>query len=628
MAAGYVSQSNSKSLEFLEKGTSSLIESDGEDQSLFVEDLLFAILARFSEARQSLYESIRISKASGSGGDIHWSSPEKEWLFQCLILEIDDIPQGIVGIEDLSKLRSYLRNRSDAFPGALGSNVGVVERADLKDESNKAAKESLKPMSVVDVSVDAVEISPDSKIKQNVEKIPNYEGDLELMEEAAAEPLEKPSMNGIPKIPAIGEEWSAFAQTEGYDMGVGLPNYGEDYGGYDEPMAFGDIDDALIDSVGPIMESIDQDDSQERNEETLYNTTDGTTGNPFVEDSQTSREVEIVKDNEKTDFANATLVVDDEEEGINSQEEGSLDQFFSQTSEVCDIFNKFYADEDSMSLGTNEDKANWAAQDLYTLLQFTSVLKRVEAGRKYMGENNEDWLNATLIEDDDTETDVAFSSSIEVSTANNKTATLSTNRNCELAKYCSSRNSDGGLRSDLRHLRNMAEKNKQASERILAMMETDFTDRSVEVRGYGWLGNVLKFNEMKMIEWNDIIESKENFFYSHEGLEVLEDIVHSDWNELSDPSEMWDFDKNVDVHHRSFFADLVINRPDSESPDDFAHRYEAEWDVDSWEHEHDEEKKNYGDELDDGSGQQEYGADEFPEDHLDDNESDWSDHDI
>jgi hypothetical protein len=626
MAAGYVSQSNSKSLDFLERGTSSLIESDGDDQSLFVEDLLFTILARFSEARQSLHESIRISEASGSGGDVQWSAPEKEWLFKCLVSEIDEIPQGIVGLEDLSELRSYLSNRPDTIPGALGSTAGVVEQADSKDETGDEVEESPKTLSIVDVSVDSVETSSETEKPQIVEKVPNYEGDLEFSDESVTEHLDKPKMNSIPKIPAVGEEWSDFAQADG------MPDFGGDFGGYDGPMAFGDIDDALMDSVGPIMESFDATDSQEQiiDEVILLNTstTESVAGNISVDDSEDSEivgEAEIMNETDKSDFVDATFIAEDEE-GTIVQEEGSLDRLFMEGAEMYDIFSKFYADEDTMSIGSNGDKANWAIQNLYTMLQFTSVLKRVEAGRKYMGENKEDWFNATSTENHVGEADDVLSSGIESSTAHDNTTAISIRQNVELAEYCSSQSSDGGLRSDLRRLRNLAEKNNQATARILAMMDADFTDRSADVRGYSWLGNVLKFNEMKMVEWNDIIESTENFQHSHEGLNDLEDIVYSEWNELSDPSEMWEFDKNVDLNHRSHFADLVIDRPDSESPDDFAQRYEEEWDVGSWEHESDQDQEHNGEEPDDGV--EEHEANESPEEFLEQYETDWGDHDV
>lgn len=263
-----------------------------------------------------------------------------------------------------------------------------------------------------------------------------------------------------------------------------------------------------------------------------------------------------------------------------------------------------------------------------------------------MGENKEDWFNTTAVDSDLTETDdvdvdvvpsgidpSAAQDNTTISTAtatdtaaatltndgnDNHTSTISSQKK-ELAEYCASQASDGGLRMDLHRIRSLIEKNKQATDRIFAMMHADFTDSSADIRGYSWLGNVLKFNEMKMVEWNDIIESKANFQYSDEGLEDLEDIVYSDWNELSDPGEMWEFDKNVDLTHRSHFADLVIDRPDSETPDDFAQRYEDEWDVDAWEHEHDEVEE--GDDIENNEDN------ESPEEFSERYEDDWVDGD-
>ncbi len=598
MAAGYVSQPNSKSLDFLERGTSSLIESDREDQALFVEDLFFTILARFSEARESLYQSIRISEASGSGGDVQWSVPEREWLFHCLVSEIDKIPPKVVGLDNISELRSYLSLRPDAFPGAFSSTAEAASEENSNIENNKEIEESSKPLPIVDVSVDAVQASSDTDESQIAQRNPNYEGDIEFSDEVVTKSFGQPSIGSIPKIPALGDDFSNFAQADG------MPDFGEDFGGYDMPMGFGDIDDALIDSVGPIIDPFGEIGSEEFDGETIpFNTpsTEVIAGNFSVDDSETVGKAEIVNESDKTELVDATLVVN-EAEDVAPVQEGSLDRLFTEGTEFCDIFNKYYADEDLMSLGSNEDKANFAVQDLYTILQFTTVLKRVEAGQVYMRENKENWFNSTSIEKHQT-----------ASESEDATEAISTQKNIELLEYCSSQNADVGLRSDLRRLRNLADKNNQATERILAMMEAEFTDRSADVRGYSWLGNVLKFNEMKAMEWNDIIEGKENFRYSEEGLEVLEDIAHSDWRELCDTNEMFEFDKHVDLNHRSPFADLVMDRPGSESPDAFAERYQAEWDVESWEHEYDQSNGQGEEILYEGVQQEAYEVDEYPE---------------
>lgn len=603
-AAGYNTRSNSKSLDFLDKGTSSLIESNEEERSSFVEDLLFSTLVRFSEARKSLYESIQITKASGIGENIQWSAPEKEWLFMCLVEEINDIPQGIVGLKDLSALRSYLSARPDVFPGALSSTVKQIDESSLKSISSDTLSDKTGSFSAEASRDETDERSREHEKIRALEGVPNHDGDMEFPVELAMKSLDSPKMNMIPKIPAIpaiGEEWSGFAQTEGYTADD-VSEFRED------AMCFSDVDDSFMDSVGPIdfpeseldgeastvEASLDEDAKGNSliDDSTLpvtISTVDGVKENLPIDGSEnTEREAEIIDKNGKSEILDAKFVVTEDEEIL--AQEGSLDRLFMDGLENYDIFGKFYADEDTMSLGSNEDKANWAVQDLYTMLQFTSLLKRVEAGRNYMEENNEDWLNRWIAENSRDDADGAALEGIDPSSANANISTIPNALNEELSEYCLSRASDGGLRRDLQRLRTLAEKNNQATNRILAMMEADFADRSVDVRGYSWLGNVLKFNEIKMVEWNDVIESKENFRPSFEGLEDLENIIYSDWNELSDPEEMYEFDKNVDLTHRSHFADLVIDRPDSECAEDFTQRVEDEWDVDSWEQEHDEQQ--------------------------------------
>eukprot|EP00537_Pseudo-nitzschia_pungens_P004962 CAMPEP_0172363050 /NCGR_PEP_ID=MMETSP1060-20121228/6513_1 /TAXON_ID=37318 /ORGANISM="Pseudo-nitzschia pungens, Strain cf. cingulata" /LENGTH=1505 /DNA_ID=CAMNT_0013085701 /DNA_START=419 /DNA_END=4935 /DNA_ORIENTATION=+ len=617
-AAGYVARSNSKSLDFLEKGTSSLVESSVEDRSLFAEDLLFSILVRFSGARKALYESIRISKASGSAGDILWSVPEKQWLFKCLVDEINDIPQSIVGLEDLSEMRSYLSTRPDVIPGALSSTVKqVVEKEDVfqnkvDDTTNLFSAET---------SSDQTKYQAGGYEKtQTHDNVADYTEDLEL---SVTQPQNLPKTNTIPKIPAIGTEWSGVSHNEGYADDF-MSDFGEDI------IFSGDVDDAFMDSIGPIdfanpefddetstaykpsVKNANGSFSADDSGSTVQKSTiDRVRGDSLDDDSEgKEEEAEILGESDNSESLDTNLVVAKNEGTV--VREGSLDRLFMEGLESYDIFGKFYVDEDTMSIGSNEDKANCAVQDLYTMLQFSSVLKRIEAGRKYMEENNEDLLRLRMAENNNlVNGDDNVSSEIELSAHNTLDEVLS--------EYCFSRSSDGGLRTDLQRLRTLTERNNQATDRVLAMMEADFTDGSAETRGYAWLGNVLKFNELKMVEWNDVVEAKENFRSSRERLDDLEDIIYSDWNELSNPDEMYVFDKNVDLDHRSHFADLVVDRPESESTDDFALRVEDEWDVQSWEQDFDEQHGTSGgasDGFDDYEEQE--SPDSFPEQYNDD----------
>mmetsp|Transcript_2933 Transcript_2933/g.5091 ORF Transcript_2933/g.5091 Transcript_2933/m.5091 type:complete len:90 (+) Transcript_2933:1-270(+) len=74
-----------------------------------------------------------------------------------------------------------------------------------------------------------------------------------------------------------------------------------------------------------------------------------------------------------------------------------------------------------------------------------------------------------------------------------------------------------------------------------------------------------------------MIQSKEGFRHSDERVDELEDVVASDWNELSDDSEMWEWNKNVDTNHASLIAERITEDDRSETADDLLERIEEEW---------------------------------------------------
>ena len=533
-------------MDFLEKGAGSLIQSNEDDKSMFVEDLLFTILARFLEARKSLNESIQISEASGSGGEIQWSSPEKSWLFKCLVEKMDEIPQSIVGLDDLGELRSYLKNLSDSFPGAFGPTFEHENQITSKESEDQVMS------SVVDLSAEQTKLSLLDDETRIMEDSTDSTEDWELSVETSLEISTIDNLPGaIPVIPELGEEWSDFPEIGD----LGGEGFGDDY---NEMMSSSHIDDVNINGemIATEIPTVNEGNGNSSNSEK-------------VEGGAAS-----IRDTSKPDFLEAEFVVSEIPSSTNEEaiilQEGSLDRLFMKGAGNSDIFTKYYSDTDSMSSGSNEDKANWAIQDLYTVLEYTSVLKRIDAGRRYMEENKETWFNTTVDVQDD-----------------NATSTTTN----ELAEYCYPQAGDGGLRKDLHRIRNLKEKNKQATDRIFALMHADFTDRSADIRGYSWLKNVLKLNEQKTIGLNDIIESKEDFRHSNEGLDDLEDVVCSDWNELSDPEEMYDFDRNVDTNHRSHFVDLVVDRESNESVEDFSERYLDDWEGYMDEEDDDEEEE-------------------------------------
>jgi len=493
-------------MNFLEKGSSTLIQSDEYDTSLFVEELLFNILIRFSIARKSLYESIRISESSVSRDKILWTSPEKSWLFKCLVEEISEIPLDIVGPEDLEELRSYLMNRPDAIPGAFDPGISSIndfltERAQSDFDHNGT--------------------------KLAVEDSTTSSGDIELLVDTGTPLLGISEIRGPPatSIPEIGEELSHFPDASDFGEEYFLNNNNTNTpNASDLGVEYSRINNAIMPSI-------------------VIGTADANT--PTVDGSE-------------MDLLNSKAYHSSQEEE-NLSREGILDQFFVKGENNYDIFTKCEVDGDSVSNtnGNNNDKPIYATQDLYTVLELTSVLKRVEAGRKYISENVEGSLNTTVEFHDN-----------GVSSGMTKK---------ELVEYCSLQATDKCLQNDLHRIVNLKEKSKQATERIFSLLSTGFTDQSSYNRGYSWLKNVLKLHESQRAELNDMIESKEGFRYNGEGINVLEDLIYSDWNELSDPEEMWEFDRSVNQNQRSHVPNIAAMRESNESSDDFIKSYSDEW---------------------------------------------------
>ncbi|KAL3931251.1 MAG: hypothetical protein SGARI_004258, partial [Bacillariaceae sp.] len=147
-----------------------------------------------------------------------------------------------------------------------------------------------------------------------------------------------------------------------------------------------------------------------------------------------------------------------------------------------------------------------------------------------------------------------------------------------LAEYCSPNCPTGGLRHDLHRVQTLLKSNQRAMNRIYSLILGDFSDRTANTRGYKWLMNVLRFNDMKMVQWSDIIESKEGFQHSDEEIEELEENLSLDWNELSNTDEMGDWNKNAEINHASHIAErLETTQHNSESPDEVSERMEDEW---------------------------------------------------
>jgi len=543
-AAGYSSRVVPKNLEFLKKGTSSLIEVNEDEVSVFVEDTLLRLLVRFPGARKSLCESIRISEASGSEGVVHWSKPEKKWLFKCLVDEHGEIPPDTEGI---LSVRQYLANRPDVFPGALKTVTATqaVESApslDWNDEDGAVTE--------------AIPRNPSATTANSV-----------------ATPQKRKVTTAGEGVPAIGEEWSDFAQMEGYvhgmfhDEGTEAPEPGTALSN-----SF-TISDDYLDSI-PAAEIPDVPDVERSLEDSTEDASDLDDPSIIVPER-----VNQSSENETDDFLEADFVASEASSSLDDGDviEGSLDYFFVDEVQDFDMFLEGNSDESLGDSANSHNKANWAVQDLYTMLQTTSVLQRIQAGRRFLLEKH--GQNATdhnFLREPPGESYVqnltSFRKSNDGSIRMSNIMTVQ-----ELAEYCSPESTNGGLRHDLQHVRTLITSNERAKNRIYSLIHAEFSDQMVHSRGYSWLVNVLHFNQRRIDQWSEMIQSKEGFRHSDERVDELEDVVASDWNELSDDSEMWEWNKNVDTNHASLIAERITEDDRSETADDLLERIEEEW---------------------------------------------------
>ncbi|KAG7363029.1 DNA primase [Nitzschia inconspicua] len=523
--AGYTTTGSlPRNLDFLDKGTISLIETSKADISVVAEDLLLRLLLRFSESRRSVGETLRVSKASRSGAKIHWSQPEKEWLFECLIEDHDDIPTG--GTERLKDMRSYLVNRVDSYPGAI-SDIDV-----LRDDDDVKVQ-AFSP-SNPDRDVTVVE----QRLKATTETSVNKS---ELATDASAQHTRS--------VPSIGDDWVDFVEMDGLDPVLGFDGTPD----FSSPT----ITDEYMDSIPVVF--MDENGEQESKD---MSTTEAET--EYMEPSITIPEkVESSFGTESSETLDVEFVAANisPRKNENLMTEGSLDYLFRDDNNDLDQFTGSDYDEITSQRGDHALKAAWAAQDLHIILQTTSVLHRVQAGRKYI------LKQATDSGRESSNGEIVASTMLGLHIMNET----------ELAEYCSPQCSNGGLRDDLHLVRTLMKSNQRARKRMHALLLSGFSDQSTITRGYNWLNNVLRFNDMKMMQWNDIVEAKAGFKMSPERLEDLEEIVESEWNELTNEDEMWEWNKNVNLDHVSHIAQTVKRDPNPETASALSKRIEEEW---------------------------------------------------
>jgi hypothetical protein len=127
--AGYTRQSIKPDASVIETGLASLVEQDVSSMIVAAENTLLRILVNDGSARSIVKNMLSARLAVNYGGDIHWSCPEKQWLFDVLIGRFDTTAEEHT--EPL-QLRTLLAQLPDAPPGAFSNeSFDIVTQATL-----------------------------------------------------------------------------------------------------------------------------------------------------------------------------------------------------------------------------------------------------------------------------------------------------------------------------------------------------------------------------------------------------------------------------------------------------------------------------------------------------------------
>jgi hypothetical protein len=550
--AGYKNEAVARDSGIQEKGVGSLIQINEDSLSISAEDTLLRTLLLFEPARKSMKSTLDTSYASGSEEDIEWSSPEKAWLFSCLVEKQKGIPEHIVGPEDLVELRSYLANRPDAFPGAL-SPPGF--------EDSSANKENGAGMSMDDDQPSATTIG---------------DGSTESKTDSA--PIDLPA--------GAFETWSDIEDVEGWASAV-------------DPSVL--ENDNQPSTTSPESDKPSTDTSHEANingngeAHNQENSISSSVTSDVERLATTAVEPRVLNDaecktlvgDEEAGFINAEFVVSetaDEKEKPVRHFWGPLDQFFSTAPDV------FMAPSSKDSI-PREERAELAVQELYSTLVWASAVKKLSLKRKQLSDvaslfleedPNDDEGNTTgklVLEGIDGDkqgqsSEQLVSASIELSFQNK---TLSRQ---ELTKYCTSLTAE--VRDAAEKVKTLSEAKSRISKRLMDFaMTSGLSEGRISKVDYNQVNANLKRHMAELDKWS-VPETEDQNSDEDEPYEDFLERAQMDWGDLYEDDRLWTPEDISDGHlpkEDSEDMDHLLSdaAADDESVDDYMARIENDW---------------------------------------------------
>jgi hypothetical protein len=181
-----------RDVSILEHGIGSLIRQDADTLVNAAEEKLLRNLVKFDRARTAMIHSLAASDATGSPSSSEWSTPERVWLFDRLVLRPETVPEDLLVDGRMRDLRNYLANLPDSPSGAFSlaaasASAGTVISA-LETETTALESTAAPSTTYIEVPMENAETtkevssflangSSDSMV-DNV-NIPSDTGDIE-----------------------------------------------------------------------------------------------------------------------------------------------------------------------------------------------------------------------------------------------------------------------------------------------------------------------------------------------------------------------------------------------------------------------------------------------------------------
>lgn len=118
----------------VEKGIASIVEADIPSMIVAAENALLRALVKYKPARTTAKNMLDARNAVHVVDDIFWSNPAREWLFDRLIRNSNELPSGLYQPDEL---RSFFANLPDAPSGAFANSTSAAPLQNRTNDMNE-----------------------------------------------------------------------------------------------------------------------------------------------------------------------------------------------------------------------------------------------------------------------------------------------------------------------------------------------------------------------------------------------------------------------------------------------------------------------------------------------------------